>query len=165
MNRLSDKEFEIIMSKYYKLLINIANKYLRSQYESEDVVQEVFIKFYITQKHFESEEHIKNWLIRTTINGSLDKLKHKVKLINDDEYINNLPDSSTIEEKNEEIYDCVLSLKDSYKNIIILYYYEKYDLKKIANILKISETNAQSRLDRARKKLKHIILERRKNNE
>ena len=165
MSHLTDKEFEIIMSKYYKLLINIANKYLRSQYESEDVVQEVFIKFYITQKHFESEEHIKNWLIRLTINNSLDKLRQKAKIVNDDEYINNLPDPQGFEEKNEEIYDCVLSLKDSYKNIIILYYYEKYDLKKIATILKISETNAQSRLDRARKRLKHIILERRNSNE
>ncbi|MBP5408187.1 MAG: hypothetical protein J6Y42_03510 [Bacilli bacterium] len=44
--------------------------------------------------------------------------------------------------------------------IIILYYYENYSIKEIANILNISETNAQSRLYNERKKLKNLIDER-----
>ena len=144
------------------MLINIANKYVRDVFTSQDIVQEVFIKFYRAHKTFETEEHMKNWLIRVTINCSLDILKHKKnEVLIGDEYINNLPDVSDGDnKKNDVIYNCVCALKDSYKAIIILYYYENYNIKEIANILKISETNAQSRLHNARKKLKKIIDER-----
>lgn len=167
MKQLTDNEFEIIVNRYYKLLVNVANKYLRNAFDSEDVVQNTFIKLYRARKEFDSDEHLKNWLIRVTVNNSLDFLKHHncKKVLIDNEYINSLPDTSDAEEKNEDIRECVLSLKTSYKTIIILYYYEKYNLKDIACILKISESNASSRLDRARKKLKKILIERRKLND
>ena len=105
---------------------------------------------------------MKYWLIRVTINCSLDVLKYQKKKVSiDEEYISNLPNAQDCDDKkNELIYNCVCSLKDSYKAIIILYYYENYSIKEIANILNISETNAQSRLYNARKKLKNLIDER-----
>ena len=62
------------------------------------------------------------------------------------------------------MYECVCSLKDSYKTVIILFFYDNYNIKEISNILKISESNVTTRLDRAKKKLKEIIIERRTNN-
>ena len=165
--KISDEKFELIITSYHKLLFSIAYSYIRSNYYAEDIVQDAFIKLYRARKRFENEEHIKNWLIRVTINECLDTLKNKTnELLIDNEYINNLSDTSDADKgKNEDIYSCICSLKDEYKTIIILYYYDNYSLKEIANILKISESNASSRLVRARGKLKKIILERRKNNE
>lgn len=162
MNKIKDEEFELIANKYYKMLINIANKYVRDILTAQEIVQEVFLKFYRAHKTFETEEHMKYWLIRVTINCSLDVLKHQKKKVSiDEEYISNLPNAQDCDDKkNELIYNCVCSLKDSYKAIIILYYYENYSIKEIANILNISETNAQSRLYNARKKLKNLIDER-----
>ena len=160
MKQLTDEEFESIMKKHSRTLFIISYNYTRDNYLSEDIVQDAFIKLYRARKSFESDEHIKNWLIRVTINLSLNELKSKkrVQLI-DEEYINNLPDTSDYSEKNEEIYNCVCSLKDSFKNVIILYYYDKYSLKEIAKILKISESGVTSRLDRARKKIKEIYYQ------
>ena len=167
MRQLTDEKFEIMINKYHDLLVSIAYSYMRDNFYAEDIAQESFIKLYRARKRFENEEHIKNWLIRVTINECLDTLKNKTnKLLIDNEYINNLSDTSDADKvKNEDIYSCICSLKDEYKTIIILYYYDNYSLKEIANILKISESNASSRLVRARGKLKRIILERRKNNE
>lgn len=168
MNHLTDEQFEIIYNKYYSMLLNIANKYVRNYPDSEDIVQEVFIKFYKNNKTFEEDEMIKYYLIRLTINYSLNVIKHEKKQLIDNEYINNLPDTSNSEERNEnkeEIYNCICLLKDNYKTIIILYYYEKYSLKQISNILKISESNASTRLNRAREKLKKIIEERKYKND
>lgn len=159
MKILIESEFEEIFNKYKKMLINIANKYLRTTLDSEDVVQETFIKLYRTYRNFKSQEHLKHWLIRVTINNSLNMLKTRRTQINT-KYINNLPDEVISDVKSDEIYNCILMLKDSYKTIIILYYYEKYDLKQIGNILNISESNASNRLQRAREKLKRILLER-----
>ena len=121
-----------------------------------------------TAETFEEDEMIKYYLIRLTINYSLNVIKHEKKQLVDNEYINNLPDTSNSEERNEnkeEIYNCICLLKDNYKTIIILYYYEKYSLKQISNILKISESNASTRLNRAREKLKKIIEERKYKND
>ena len=38
---------------------------------AEDIVQDSFIKLYRARKRFESEQHIKYWLIRVTINECL----------------------------------------------------------------------------------------------
>ena len=46
MNKIKDEEFELIANKYYKMLINIANKYVRDILTSQEIVQEVFLKFY-----------------------------------------------------------------------------------------------------------------------
>lgn len=166
MSQLTDEQFEVIYNKYYVMLLNIANKYVRNSLDSEDIVQEVFIKFYRIAKTFKNDESIKYYLIRLTINRSLNMIKTRKKLLIDNEYINNLPDISNTDEKSgskQEIYNCVCLLKDNYKTVIMLYYYENYSLKQIANILKISESNASTRLNRAREKIKKIIEERNKN--
>ena len=164
---MTNGDFEIIIEKYYNMLLNIANKYLNDSFESQDVVQESFLKLYRAHKVFKNDEHLKNWLIRVTINNCISVLRHNkyVRLV-DNEYINNLPDTSDADKKNEEnneIFDCVQLLNNNYKNIIVLYYYNSYDVKEISSILKISEVNVRKRLERARKKLKSIIIERRKN--
>ena len=164
MNQLTDEKFEAIYDKYYSLLINIANKYVRNYFDSEDIVQEVFIQFYCNNIHINDDNQIKYYLIRLTINHSLNVLKRSKKVLFDEEYINTLADVSSNDEETEredEIYSSICELKDSYKTIIILYYYEKCSLKQISNILKISESNAAMRLSRAREKLKKQIEKKR----
>ena len=149
------------------MIFKIAYSYTKNSFDSQDIVQEVFIKFYRARNSFKTEEHLKNWLIRVTINESIDVLrknKNKIEVLVGNEYINNLPDTSDADKKNEEIKKCVLSLKDSYKSVIILYYYDGYSVKEIASILKVSENSIKIRLNRARIKLKEIINERNNKN-
>ena len=165
MKQLADEEFDILINKYYNMLFVIAYKYTRDTFNSEDAVQDTFLKLYRAHKGFESEEHIKNWLIRVTINECINIVKKNRKiLLIDQEYINNLPDTSDADEKNEEIWHCVCKLKESYKTIIILYYYDNYSIKEIASILNVSEGNVKMRLSRGREKLRKIIEERKKKN-
>jgi len=166
MKKINDTDFSRVFNEYYKLLFRIAYSYTLNTFDTEDVLQEVFIKFYIAHKIFKNNLEEKYWLIRVTINQCLDYIKKKKKheIHIDNEYINNvLPCDSDVDEKdekNKEIYECVCSLKNSYKTIIILYFYDNYSIKEIASILKISESNVTTRLSRAKKKLKKIIIER-----
>lgn len=165
MIRLTDETFEIIVMGYSQIIFRVAYSYTKNIFDADDIVQEVFLKLYRARKVFENEEHIKNWLIRVAINHSLDLIRRKQReMVIDTEYINNLPDTSDAVEKNEVIKECVLSLKDSYKTIIILHYYDDYSIKEISDILKISENSVKVRLNRARNKLKVIINERKDKN-
>lgn len=166
MKRITDADFSRVFNEYYSLLSRIAYSYTLNIFDAEDVVQEVFIKFYKAHKNFNSNLEEKYWFIRVTINQSLDCIKQRKnkEVLIDSEYINIFSKTPDTGEKNEEIYECVCSLKDSYKTIIVLYFYDDYSIKEIAKILKISESNVTTRLDRAKKKLKEIIIERRANN-
>ena len=64
----NNKMFEYYVSEYADMLYKLAFAYLKSYDDSNDVVQNVLLNFYKTNKDFESEEHIKYWLVRCTIN-------------------------------------------------------------------------------------------------
>ena len=136
------------MVTYTFLLIQIMSNYLHNNH-----------------KKFENEMHLKNWLIRVVINNSLNILKSKKRtVVIMNTYISNAVDEKELEDE-EEIRECISLLNDNYKTVIILYYYNKYNIDQISDILKISKSNVTTRLNRARNKLKSIIMERRKNNE
>lgn len=42
--------------------------YLKNKTDADDVTQNVLLKFYKSDVDFESEEHVKHWLIRVTLN-------------------------------------------------------------------------------------------------
>ena len=59
-----------ILEKYADIVYRLAFSRTKSSHDSEDIMQNVFIKFIKCDVNFESEEHIKAWLIRVTINLS-----------------------------------------------------------------------------------------------
>lgn len=162
MGKLSEEKIETIINTHYKFLFKIAYNYTLNEYDSEDIVQDVFFKLYNSHNTFNDDEHIKRWLIRVTINLSLNLLKHKKRTVivdsNDLDHI-----ASSDEDNSNMIYECICLLKEPYKNIIILFYYDELSVKDISEILNIGETNVTSRLNRARMKLKKIIQRREEN--
>lgn len=59
-----------ILEKYADTVYRLAFSRTKSSHDAEDIMQNVFIKFIKCDINFESEEHIKAWLIRVTINLS-----------------------------------------------------------------------------------------------
>ena len=68
---------EEVVNKFSEMLYNIAIGYLRNKDDTEDIVQEVFMKYisYTRRKVFNNDDHIKYWLIRVTINLCNNELK------------------------------------------------------------------------------------------
>ncbi len=99
------------------------------------------------------EEHIKSWLIRVTINQCLDYKKSLAR--RDTVPIDDLVIPFTQQEQG--ILEELQLLKEDERNILYLYYYEGYKIKEIAKILKQKQNTVNSKLTRARKKLKEIM--------
>ena len=153
---MTKEEFEIIYNEHYKLLYKVAYGYVLNKCDSEDIVQDTFVKFYRAHKTFTSSDSLKYYLIRMTINQRIDYIRHNKKIVSvNQEDIESLPDE--VSNKNEMIWECVCSLKEKYRTVIILYYYDTYSIKEIASILKISESSVKMRLSRARSILKEKI--------
>jgi len=148
---------EDIIYRYQDTIYRIAFTYCRNASDAQDIAQEVFIRYIKKQPHLKSEEHLKAWLIRVTINIAKSLLTSswfkKVVPITEQQ------SAATEDLPCPDTYNAVMSLPDKYRSVIILYYFEDYPVGEIAGILKRTETAVQTQLQRARAILKNKLKE------
>ena len=156
--KISEKQFDYVYNEYAKELYNIAYGYTRNRDDSIDIMQNAYVVLLESNKKFESNEHIKYFLIRVTINESLDLLKSasKKRVIKNNDVVVNFPETEK-EELQYDLSEIVNTLPEKYKTIIILHYYDDMKIKDISSVLKISEPAVKKRLERARNLIKEII--------
>ena len=148
---MTEKEFESKYYMYNKMIYSIIYGYTLNKEDSDDLLQDVFIKFLNLNKKFNDLDHEKHYLIRITINICKDyykRNKNKVSLEYDP-----LDDKSD----NRILKIIIRNLPDKYKKVIILYYYDSFDIKTISSILKISVDAVKKRLERARNMIKESL--------
>lgn len=152
---------ELIVDKYSDMMMRIAYQNLKSHSDAQDCVQDILLKLINLQKDFESEEHIKAWLIRVTINRCRDILRMswvKKRSVLTEDYPELMPEETGLIEE-------VWKLPAKYRNVLYLYYFEDYKITQIADILKMKQATVNTQLQRARLLLKDILLEGRKEDE
>lgn len=157
MRNISDKQFEEIYYKHKQTLYNISYSYLKNVSDSDDIVQDVFMKYLNSNNDFKNDDELKYWLIRVCINACINEIKSTYKkrvVLDNDISLNN----DNLNEDNE-IFNYVYNLPLQYKDVIVLYYYESYSVNEISKILKISQSNVKKRLERGRNILKTKIGE------
>ena len=152
---VDDEFMQNSVEKYSDMVLRIAYQNLKIQADSEDVVQNVFIKL-IKEPNFKDESHMKAWLIRVTINQCKDFNKmawyRRTEGLSDELMI-------PFTKEEQGVLEEVFKLSKNYRNVIYLYYFEGYSIREIAGILSKSENTISSQLSRARKVLKNILLE------
>ena len=144
---------ERLVQKYSSMVLQIAYQYSFNKSEAEDITQEVFIRLYNNIKKIKNEEHIKAWLIRVTINLSIDYNRNywnKNTTSLDENY-------KYFDEETKDVFNELKKLTPEYRNIIYLYYYKEYKISEISEILSMNQNTVSSYLNRARKELKHIL--------
>lgn len=150
--------FLVIADKYKDTVFRIALNYYGNTYDAEDTVQEVFLKLYTCSKQFENHEHIRNWLIRVTINQCKNTLRMPWRNRNVD--LEDLAESITFEHSEQsDLFLSVMSLPEKYRTVLYLFYYEEFSVKEISKILKLQESAVTTRLSRARNQLKLDLTE------
>ena len=156
---MNDEYISNLVDKYGNMILRLSYTYMKSQADSEDVVQEVFLKIINKEPVFNDSEHEKAWIIRSTINICKNKLKSfwkkNVGSIDD---IKDIPAFDNYTE-NSDVLKAVMSLPEKYRIIIHLYYYEEYTTPEIAGLMGKNTVTIRSLLHRAREKLKIILKE------
>lgn len=131
--------------------------YLKNVTDTEDIVQETFVKAFMRDKAFENERHEKGWLIMTAGNMCKDLLSHWWRKNR------NLDDYETLQAKAgfdiEETFIEIMKLPPKYKTVIYMYYYEEYSTREISEILKKNKSTVCSLLKRGREILKERLGE------
>lgn len=145
------------VEKYIDTVFRVAYNYLGIAEDAEDVTQNVFLKLLRERKLFQSEEHVKYWLIRVTINECKNIFRYKwrkeiplsqIKT----PFIFHNPEQS-------DLYHAVMELPKKYRIPIYLHYYEGYSTQEIGELLNISKNTVCSQLKRGREKIKQLLME------
>ena len=139
-----------LIQKYFNMVYKIALSRTGAVHHAEDVVQEVFLRYIRGNTAFESEEHIKAWLIRVTINCSKSiylSSWYKKSVPLTEEIVFDSPEKS-------EVYYATMALPPKYRTVIHLFYYEDMSVRQISETLGMKETTVKSQLHRGRELLK-----------
>ena len=152
---ITNEYYASLVEKYIDMVYRVALSLTANICDAEDVTQSTFLSLLQNQKVFESEAHLKHWLIRVTINGckKLFRSPWRKNLS-----IDELPLTFQTPEQSDLFY-AVMALPQKYKMPIYLFYYEGYSTAEIAKILKIPKGTVCTNLDRGRQMLKTQLQE------
>lgn len=153
---MTENELKRIIELYGNNVFKTAFCYMKSRADADDIQQDVFFKLFLYEKTFESDEHIKAWLLRVTSNLCKNKLKSAWYRLSSP-----LEAAADVEAQNEfedDFLSYLYSLKPKYRITLYMYYYEGYSIKEISDIMGEKENTIISRLSRGRKKLKDILI-------
>lgn len=154
---MSKEKFESLAKTYMDMIYRVAYSWTKNSDDANDVTQDVLIQLYKTDKEFESEAHIKNWLIKVTVNQCkmlFRSMRKKMEDISDYAETIGFEDESYL-----DLFFAVMKLDKKYRVPLMLFYYEGYSTKEISSFLGISEKTISTRLFRAKAKLKEYLKE------
>jgi len=154
-----NQRFDDLYQKYAVIVFRTAYNFLLNKDDAEDIVQEVFIKYFISNKTFNDDDHEKAWILTVTANLSKNVLRSKSR--------QNLELDDTIkivDHKFDKAITNHLDLEEAMKKltanqrlVIYLFYYEQIPIKNIAKIMKSNENTVKSHLLRAKSKMKTYL--------
>lgn len=154
------------------LVRRIAKTRLRNAADADDVFQEVFVSLYCSQTSFLDEEHLRNWLIRATVNRckNVRRFQGRHPEIPQDPMLCEQDTSGAafsgcgqnlFYDDSNWIWELVDLLSEPLQTVVRMYYVEGYSTDEIAKAEKVSPATVRTRLKRAREKLHAMIEEKR----
>lgn len=153
----TDEHFTYIAQRHMDTVFRVALSYMKSRADADDITQNVLLKLYRYEGDFESESHLKNWLIRVTINECKSAFRSIWRRTEDiEDYVNSLVMPS---QEHTDLLEAVMKLPKKYRVAIYLFYYEGYSTAEIAQLLSIPDATVRTHLARGREKLKTILTE------
>lgn len=149
----TSEEIEEIYNRNVETVYRVCFTYMKNSTDTEDMVQNTFLKLISYNKKFSCVEHEKAWLIVTASNLCKDFFKSKwSKIKNIDDYENILTEKTDF--NIDETLKVIIELPLKYKTVIYMYYYEGYNSNEIAKILNKPKSTVRVYLHKGREILK-----------
>lgn len=154
---MTETTFTAAAERHLDMVYRVALNWFRSPADAEDAAQTTMLKLWQTDTEFADDEHLRRWLVRVTLNVCKDMARspwrrHTVSL-------EELPEPAFSDEERRTVYREVMALPGKYRVPLYLYYYEGYSVSEIGELLRLNVSTVQTRLARARGKLKLSLTE------
>ena len=149
-------ETQALAASYRDRLFAAAFQVCGNAADAEDAAQEALLRYHTSEKQFESEQHIRAWLLRVAINcaKNVSRSFWRRNTVPLEDYMETLEFDSG---QSRQIFREVMNLPEKYRLVIHLYYYEDYSVAEIGEILGLTQSNVKVRLSRGRQLLKKAL--------
>lgn len=148
------------MKRYSSMVYRLAYARTRNHADAEDIYQEVFLKLAKADISFEDQEHVKAWLLRVTVNCSVNFFRSAWR--RHVQPVEALPERASPRDDDDR-YDALSRALDilpaRYRAVIHLYYYEEMSVDEISAVLSTKPATIRSRLARGRERLKRELTQ------
>lgn len=153
------KALEELMSTYGTRLLKSAFLIIKDYGLAQDTVQEVFIQVYYKISLFRAQSTLYTWIYSIMLNICRKKLKNNwlKKIVLSDQKINTKIAEIEINVNHLDLQDALQKLNDKYQRIAIMFYFEDFTIKEIAEATGSREGTVKSSLSRLRSLLKDTM--------
>jgi RNA polymerase sigma factor (sigma-70 family) len=146
-----------VVDAYKQKIIAFCNHYTNDYQDAEDLSQEIFISLYNSMGFFRGECSLKTFIYKIAVSKCQDyRRKKSIKNFLRGLFTYNRDSNNDFEEDNH-IRQCILSLKETLKVPVLLYYYNGLTQAEIAVVLNISPKTVEGRMYRAKQKIKEQL--------
>jgi len=163
MEDTSIEDFEQLLEENKLKIYRICKIYAHAPIEPQDLFQEVVIQIWNSRSTFKGNSNIKTWVYRIALNVchrskiQLQKKNHKTDRLDSIKFVpRSIPPDAIWEEKIKALHNCIRTLKESDRTIVILYL-EELSYREIANIIGFTENHVAVKMMRIRKSLLNCI--------
>jgi RNA polymerase sigma factor (sigma-70 family) len=158
------KAFKKLFDYYLPRMRPVCFRYVHTNFEADDILQESFVKIYHNLKYFKFEGSFEGWVRRIVVNTALNHHKKNQNYASFDrlEEVNEANTEWDFVEEIEETEPSALmkminKLPEGYKIVFNLYVFEDLTHKEIGKMLEITEGSSRSQYSKAKKMIKKMI--------
>ena len=140
-------------------MYSLAFSVVKNDADAAEIISESIFRAYRKIDTLKNENAFKPWILRIVHNTAVEFVRKNAKIVSmdtidlaDEDVENHLLTTISLQE-------AVKSLKQPYRTVVTLYYYEEFSIAQIAKITDTSMVTVKQRLFRARKQLREILKE------
>ncbi len=167
--------YEELVRAYGGRLLAVARRFLSSEEDARDAVQDAFLSAFRSLDRFEGGSRLSTWLHRIVVNASLMKLRTRRRKPEqpiddllpgflDDGHIakpagewRSAEDVLSSSESRAAVRKAIDRLPENYRNVLLLRDIEELDTEETAELMGISASAVKTRLHRARQALRELL--------
>jgi RNA polymerase sigma-70 factor, ECF subfamily len=164
------RAFAELVDLYKDKIYHLGYRMLNQRQESEDVVQETFLRVYTNLERYDENQKFSTWIYRIATNLCIDRLRKRKPSFSLDAELSDgegtdwhamlasdeaSPEAEIIlSETQQNIRDAIETLPNKYKSVVVLRYLHDMSLQEISDILEMPVTTVKTRVHRGREFLR-----------
>ena len=143
-----------------KAMYSLALSIVRNSSDAGEVVSEAIYRAYKNLDTLKNDNSFKTWILSIVHNTAVGMIRKNSRVIPAEEIYETQSESGENEIiTNITLREAVNSLKQPYRTVVVLYYYENLSVLKISQITGATSVAVKKQLSRARKMLREILKE------
>jgi RNA polymerase sigma-70 factor (ECF subfamily) len=170
-----EEAYETLLRTYTGRMLAVARRFMGSEEDARDAVQDAFVSAFKAMDRFEGESRISTWVHRIVVNACLMKLRTRRRKPEEsiEELLPKFSENGHLDvsasgwesadalieqgQTRELVRGAISRLPEAYRTVLLLRDIEEFDTEQTAEALGLTKAAVKTRLHRARQALRGLL--------